>query len=444
MASISDIFRSPIVRLHFVVLAHVLPFLLLPASGFGQAENVPATHPVYDFLKRMEVKGEIEKYHDVVLPLSRRQVAEFLAVLNGKRDQLTSAEQGYLTRYMSELAYELRDSTSVSNSLVDEQGFRFGDYVSGFGDDRQKYLYSLTDSNVTFFFNGILNAEARVITGDALGDTSSQYVQFGGRLRGTIYGHLGYYLEGKNASFWGSRELLQRDKVIGQAYTLGVTNTRNFDFVEGYTRYDGKIVSVELGRERVLWGSGLDQKMILSDYARVFDFVRVDVEYKSLKYTFMHAWILGKGGTNLVFSLPSDTTATFVEPVVADKYIAAHRLEFSFPGVFDIGAQEMVIYSNRSVDLAYLNPVTLIESAQRSREERDNVFWAFDIQTRFIPDIELAATFLLDDLNFPDLFTDLWSNRWGGQASLFYADPFTLRNTSLMVEYTRVEPYVFS
>jgi hypothetical protein len=56
----------------------------------------------------------------------------------------------------------------------------------------------------------------------------------------------------------------------------------------------------------------------------------------------------------------------------------------------------------------------------------------------------LAATFLLDDLNFPDLFTDKWTNRWAGQASIFYADPFTVRNTSLMVEYTRVLPYVFS
>ena len=309
--------------------------------------------------------------------------------------------------------------------------------------DQQNYIYALTDSNLTFLVNGLLNVETRHISGDALGSTHSDHVQFGGRIRGTILYHLGYYLEGKNASFWGSRELLQRDRVIGQAYTLGVTNTHNFDFVEGYARYDANIVSVQLGRERILWGTGFDQKMILSDNVRVFDFVRADVQYKSLKYTFMHAWILGKR-SNLVYTLPSDTSAEFIEPVVADKYVAAHRLEFSFPGVFDIGAQEMVVYSNRSPDLAYFNPVTLIESAQRSREERDNVFWAFDIQTRCISGVELSATFLLDDLNFPDLFTNKWTNRWAGQASLFYADPFTIRNTSLIIEYTRVAPYVFS
>jgi hypothetical protein len=130
--------------------------------------------------------------------------------------------------------------------------------------------------------------------------------------------------------------------------------------------------------------------------------------------------------------------------VVADKYFAAHRIEFSFRGLFDIGGQEMVIYSNRSPDLAYLNPVTLIESAQRSREERDNVFWAFDIQTHFLKNLELHGTFLLDDLNFPDLFTDVWTDRHAVQVGILYADPVGIRNTNLIVEYTRVKPYVFS
>jgi hypothetical protein len=130
--------------------------------------------------------------------------------------------------------------------------------------------------------------------------------------------------------------------------------------------------------------------------------------------------------------------------VVADKYFAAHRIEFSFPGLFDIGGQEMVIYSNRSPDLAYLNPVTLIESAQRSREERDNVFWAFDIQTHFVKNLELHGTFLLDDLNFPDLFTDAWSDRHALQFGMMYTDPVGISNASLMVEYTRVKPYVFA
>ena len=157
----------------------------------------------------------------------------------------------------------------------------------------------------------------------------------------------------------------------------------------------------------------------------------------------MHAWLLGLPDT-LGFTLPFDPSYVFVEQVNADKYFAAHRVSFSIGGAVDLGAQEMVIYSNRSPDLAYLNPLAFIESFQRSRGERDNVFWAVDAQLHIIPNVELHGTMLYDDLNVPDLFSDLWSDRYAWQAGLTYVDPFTVSDVSLAVEYTRVEPYVFS
>ena len=36
--------------------------LLAGSTLFAQSENVPAYHPVYTFLKRMEVKQVIERY----------------------------------------------------------------------------------------------------------------------------------------------------------------------------------------------------------------------------------------------------------------------------------------------------------------------------------------------------------------------------------------------
>ena len=60
-------------RLAFLLL---LFFAALPVAA--QEENVPVANPVYDFLKRMELKGVIEHYYDAVLPFSRREVAECL------------------------------------------------------------------------------------------------------------------------------------------------------------------------------------------------------------------------------------------------------------------------------------------------------------------------------------------------------------------------------
>jgi hypothetical protein len=198
-----------------------------------------------------------------------------------------------------------------------------------------------------------------------------------------------------------------------------------------------------VGRERLLWGSGYGEKLTISDNVGLFDFLRADVHYKAFRYTFMHAWLMGQE-SDVPFTLPFDTSATFYEPTASDKYLVAHRFELSFPKVLDFGFQEMVVYSNRAPDLAYLNPLMLLESAQRARGDRDNTFWLFDLRTHFLRNLELTGTILYDDFNLPDLFSNKWSDRYGWQAGMYYADMFDIDNTALMVEYTRIQPYVFS
>lgn len=417
--------------------------LLLTCTGIAQVETVPAKHPVYAFLKRMEVKGVIERYRDAILPLSRKEVTGFLLDIETASDQLTASERSTSSDYLSEFQLEVRGSTDGFLSIVNCSEESFGKALSEEFSDREKFLYALKDSNITMFVNGLLTLDARRISGDALGSTHTEYFQFGGRVRGTIFEKLGYALVGTNAQFWGSRDLLYRDPVISQYYTLGALDAQNFDNSEGYVRYDAGLVSVQFGKERLLWGTGYDQKMIASDNVRPFDFLRADFQYKSLKYTFFHGSLLGRRNI-LTFTLPTDSAASYREPVVADKYFAAHRIELSFPRLFDIGFQEMAIYSNRSIDFAYLNPFIVLESAQRSREERDNVFWAFDIQTHFVKGLELNGTIVFDDLHFAEFFEPRWYNRYAYQAGFMLTDPLFIPNATLAVEYTRVKPFVYA
>lgn len=431
---------------------HLLPstcYLLLallclsPALASAQAENVPATHPVYTFLKRMAVKGVVDRYFDAVLPLSRREVAVLLDTVTARRSQLSRAESDWLDDYRSEFQYDMTGETTGFHSLIDSEEPTIGEALKASFSNREKFLYYETDSTVSLFVNGLFDADHRAIHGDDLGNASASYLQLGGRLRGSVWKKLGFEVELTNAGFRGSRDLLARDPIISQSHELSVTNTRNFDYAEGYVRYDANVVSAEVGRERIVWGTGYDQKLTASDNVGIYDVIRFDAQYKALKYTFMHAWLMGTVG-NQDFHLPFDTAAVFTEPVASDKYFAAHRLELSFPRVIDVGVQEMVIYSNRAPDLAYMNPVTIFEPAQRSRGERDNMFWLFDVRTRAIKDIELQGSVLFDDINFPNLFGRNWTDRYGFQGGMFYADMFGIENTSLMVEYTRIEPYVFS
>ncbi len=431
------------VRTVFLIAVLALS-LALPSSMHAQAENVPATHPVYTFLKKMSVLGLISHYSETVVPMGRREVAEFLKNADSKRDALSEVERGWLDDYLSEFHFDLTGNTDGFSRLIEPEDSTGGGVLGTLFSKREKFLYYHYDSTVSVFVNGLADLDARWITGDALGRAQSEYLQLGGRIRGSIWGRLGYSLQVTNAGYRGSQDLLQRDPILSQSHALGVTNARNFDFAEGYVRYDGGIVSAEIGHERVLWGNGFGPgRMTLSDNVGVFDFLRADVKYKAFRYTFMHAWLSGQEGA-LAFRMPFDTSATFYEPVAADKYFAAHRFELQFPKVIDFGFQEMVIYSNRSPDLAYMNPLMLFESAQRARGERDNMFWLFDIRTHFIQGIEFTGTILYDDINIPYFFTRHWEDRYAWQVGMYYADMFRIPNTVLIVEYTRVEPYVFS
>lgn len=418
-------------------------FLVLSSAGLAQEENVPVANPVYGFLKRMEVKRLIDRYFDAVLPLSRSEVAKFLVDVDAKREKLSAAERDWLQDFLREFQYDISMSTEGYHRLIDSDQGGIGESPGGMLSDREKFLYFHADSTLSFFVNGLVDVDARMVRGDALGREHTEFLQAGGRVRGTVLGHLGYYAQWTNAQYWGSKELLDRDPIISQSFALQVGNIQNFDLAESYLRYGTNVVSAQVGRERVLWGTGYDQKMTLSDNVRQFDFLRFDAKYKSLKYTFLHGWLVGTQGS-VVFTMPADTSARFVENVANDKYVVAHRLDFSFPGLLDLGLQEMLIYGNRSPDLAYLNPLTIIESSQRSRGERDNTYWALDMQWHFIPGIELSGSITYDDINVPDLFTSVWSDRYGWQAGMFYADMFGLENTTLMVEYTRIEPFVYS
>ncbi|MDI6778950.1 MAG: capsule assembly Wzi family protein [Bacteroidota bacterium] len=415
---------------HYILLILVL-ILGTTLFVFPQAENVPANHSIYQFLKRMEVKKIISQYHDAVLPLSRKEIAQFILQIKKHKEELTNTEKEILSDFIIEFEYELFKSTNNSFSL-------FGRMESGKFFDKEKYFYTYLDSNVTLFVDGLLTFDFRRSTGVGLHDNTS-FIEGGPRLRGSVFTNLGYYFQLTNAAFWGSRDVLRRDKRINQSFALGTMNSRNFDFVEGYLRYGGEIISAQIGRERVLWGNSYGDKIILSDYQRVFDAIRFDAGYKNFRYTFMHAWILGKSDSLLNYA-----SYMGYESIVADKYFAAHRLELSLGNSIDLGVQEITIYSNRSVDLGYLNPVTFFESVQRSRQERDNGFLAFDAQVRPFKDYELQGTLFFDDINIPLFGTDSWQNRYAYQAGLMAVDPLGIPNTNFIIEYTRITPYMFS
>ena len=73
---------------------------------YSQIENIPADHPVYLFLKKMQVQGIINDYNDVVIPLSRKKIIELLSEVEKNKSKLTEVDYEFLQR-MKEKIYPI-------------------------------------------------------------------------------------------------------------------------------------------------------------------------------------------------------------------------------------------------------------------------------------------------------------------------------------------------
>ncbi len=421
---------------------HFRTLILVPAitlvvvtAAIAQVEHVPVANQVYEFLDRLGVKGVLPLYSGASLPLSRAEVAEYLRTAEAKRDQLTDTERGFLDKFRREFALELNLREEEPFVLLGEHR-SIGDIITEGTSDKEKYLYRHADSSVSLFAEFLGDIEWRGISGDSYGRTHATLGNIGGRFRGTVQNIIGYYLQSTNGQLWGDRQFALSDPRLAANFKFNELDAPNFDFTEAYLRLQWDMVGVEFGREYTLIGLGYSDRLILSDNAPAFDFFRIDFRYRSFRFTFLHGAILGD--EQPFRDVPN------LAPEGANKYLALHRFQFSLFDRVNIGISEMVIYQRLTPEYAYLNPVNFFKSAEHQLRDRDNAFLVFDAELFPADGYKLYGSWLIDDIFFSRIGTGWWGNEFAWQGGLFAADVAGMNDVDAVLEYTRIEPYVYS
>jgi hypothetical protein len=407
--------------------------LLLGTPAFAQREHVPVDDPVYAFLKTMDVRGIIKNYHYAMLPLSRDEVARFLTVVDSNRTKLSPAENEYLDDFMIEFQFELKKNDPKPNVFLN--------FENGIGDDfadafrwKRKDLYEYHDSVATLFVDGVAN-----VTFQKRGGDTSQKVglaSLGGSVRGTIGGNFAYYALATNGSLIsGDLGLAEQNPHLRSNYKLGYAEHKNFDFTEGYALYDNGWLSLELGRETTLWGTGYLDRMLLSGNAPPLDFVKLNIQYGSVKYQFIH-------GSRVFFPLDSTQNNRRYDTTVP-AYVAMHRIEFDFLQRFRFGFSEMTVYGNQFPQVAYLNPFAFMKATENSLQNVDKSILGLDLEYHPIDNISAFAEILISDFSAETRGTGAENNKTGYHGGIFYADPFGLQNVNLILEYEKLSPFMY-
>ncbi|MCX6165694.1 MAG: hypothetical protein NTU73_12680 [Ignavibacteriae bacterium] len=391
----------------------------------AQLEFVSASHPVYEFLKNMQIKGVIKDYNSSNIPISRNEVSNYLKRIESS-SLLSKTDRKILGDLKIEFEYELYKTLKSSTSI-----FKNFDEESVSSNKKQKYLYNYSDSR---------NADFRASNSD-LGDHSILLGDIGLKLRGTLFDKVGYsiaFLEGKR--FYGNNAdlefAIENDPMLKSNPNLSSGNN-NYDFFNGYIRYQTKNnwLALTLGREAVYCGYGYIDRLFLSNNTVPIDFLKFDLSYKKIKYTFTYGSIKGD-------SLGVD---------LKSKNIAFHRLNVQFSDVFKVGYFESVVMSNIPFSFVYFNPISFLTSADlntgRTETVKNNTLMGFDFEFNPVTNLGLQGTLLIDDINFSTLFkSDMTSNdnKIGYQLGTVWTNAFTIPDITLALEYTRLNPFVYS
>jgi hypothetical protein len=419
----------------FFNIPALLVVLLASRFTFSQVENVPLTNPVYTYLKEMKVKNILNYISADIPNLSRFEVSSLLDTVRKNIDELSSTERNLL------IHYEVEFSDSINNETTTRLFTPGVSFVKTAADilsqHKVKYLYIYRNEYSNFFAEGI----GHFYHGQKLkhGVANSDLYDIGFRLRGTLFNHLGYYFSVLKGGVSGERnlaEIIEPRLKTSFKWVENTENIGNYDFMEAYLKYHTEVapgmhISLQLGREPITVGFGYGSKLILSGDNPVMDFIKFKFDYGIIHYSSIHASTIG------IFYPDQKDRYT--------KYWAFNSLHFVIPELFNIGIGETIVYSGRGIELAYLSPVGFYKFIEMSLQDRDNANMYFDIQTNFIPNLELQGTFLLDEnilSNLSDL--ELYTNKTAYQVGAFWYEPFSLNDLSLILEYTKIRPYVYS
>lgn len=409
--------------------------LIVFQSAYSQVELVPPSHPVYAFLKRMQLAGIID-YNSANIPVSREKVSGFLQLIKNKYQSIPSIDKDFYDDYSVEFSYDMDRSMKSSVSLLSD--FK-GENI--FSNDKRKYLYSSVDSNVSFFLDINGSLSQRNSDGDSLGINSILLGEAGLRLRGTLFNSVGFYLRLSNGQKIKGKEKDVRFAAATdpklRANTKFVNEQKNFDSFEGYLRYQttNDWLSVTLGREAVYNGFGYIDRLFLSNNTVPYDFLRLDLGYKSIKYSFLYGSIKGD---SLGMELSS-------------KSIASHRFDVKFSDKFRMGFWESVIITSSPFSFTYLNPISFLTSADlnsgTNSTTANNSLLGLDVEVVLLKNIALQSSLLMDDFNLESLGKNDKSsndNKFGWQIGTIWSNAFWLPNLTFAMEFTHLDPFVYS
>ena len=219
-----------------------------------------------------------------------------------------------------------------------------------------------------------------------------------------VRSRFGIYSQNENVAIYSFGHFSYKDHFYGYIYPRVVDNPVAFPRYSGQPRdisrggfnsgetdlsgigFQNDWFMIQMGRGRQSWGAGNDIQLALSENSPAYDHGLLSLNFGKLRVRYFHGY------------LESDSVAV-------NRYITGRGVEWSNQRSLVIGLSEIVIYSgeNRSLDLAYLNPIsTHLEIELNNRQNvlgtnSGNGVWQASMDWLAKPNLRISGNFLFDE-----------------------------------------------
>lgn len=407
------------------IISFLTCFVLLFSVAYSQLEDVPISNSIYDFLTRLESKGLTSTIPLSHVPLQKQEIIQILRYVRDNQDKLSVSEIKILDKFEREFGIAKQEYSAVFTSKTHPNSI----FWDGFLDKSEKVFYKFDDlidnvdirplGSIDFIYNK--------------GDSSRQVAigTLGLRLSGTIDSKVGFYLQATNGrKITGDKALAFYNPEYSKSFKF--TNLESdIDLTQSHITYQNGWFRAKIGRMEEKMGAGLFQSTYMSTTSPPIDAITISANFSNFKYTYYLGSLIG---------LIESKETSGINTKIAPKLMNQHRFSVR-PSWGEIAFWESVIYSDRGLDIAYLNPLSFIKSLEHQLHDRDNSIMGMDITIRPIANTIVKSTFLLDDIIFEKIGTGYWSNKTAFNISALYSFPFDI---DFGLEYARIEPYTFS
>lgn len=430
------------------VVAGLLAPALMSSALEAQISLVPAQHPVYDWLYHQRVLGNIHRFSYEAQPLSRGTITSYLVRLDARRDRLGSHDRELLRQFLQELSPEGMEEAAEQN-LFKGEGNVFQRAIRNFKEQKEPHLYAYTDSAYSYAID-VFYGQRYLSAEDGEGTFNTVLVEKGVRGFASFYDHFGLHMEVGNLSAQSDRRGLFFDPLYDKTFSVVEEERGNSNYFEAMTSLEYGVISAHVGHGALRYGAGFGDPLILSQDASKFDWIRLNLDLNVFRYTVLFGNPTADTDDGILI-LEGDTVSTRLAP---KRWLAMHRFEFLPGDRLKIAFTEMVMQSGRSLDLAYVNPVSPIFLSELDNETRDNVMWILEATWRLVPGLEVHGALLVDDAS---VFGNIFRGRREGECTSEVRDgcnpdrAFDIGATGSLnsgwdvsVGYQRIEPWVYS